>query len=106
MVGGWLVVDGFRFVVDWFGFVVDGFRFVIDWFRFVVDRFGFMVDGFRFVVDGLRFVVDRFVRSRSRVVWLFLRVVGGALVGDLSHVSIVVVGGILHVLGSSVRQLD
>ena len=78
MVGGWLVVDGFRFVVDWFGFVVD----------------------------GLRFVVDGFVRSWSRVVWLFLRVVGGALVGDLSHVSIVVVSGILHVLGSSVRQLD
>ena len=63
------------------------------------------------MIGGKRGVVCRWGgsvvgRLGRRVVGSHLLVVGGALVGHLSHVTIDMVSGIMDVLGSTVRQGD
>jgi len=88
-------------VVDRLGFV-DRLWFMVDRFGFMVDRLGFMVDRLWLMIDRLWFMVGR----GGRVVRLGLGVDGGALVGDLCHVAVVVVCCVLHMLDTPVRKLD
>ena len=78
---------------------------VVDWLwllvrSWMVDRLWLLVRSW--VVDWLWLLV----RSRRWVVWLLLRIVGGSLIGDFGHVSIVMVRSVLHVLSSPVRKLN
>jgi len=108
------MVDRLWFMIDWGGFV-NWLWFVIHWLWFVIDRFGcihrfrLMVDLFWFVVYRSRFMVcrGRFVVCRGRrMVGFLLGVVRGALICDLSNISIVVISSVLDMLNSTIRQLN
>jgi len=99
-------------VVDRLGLVhlrlrlIDRLR-MVDWFYRLVRCWGRMVYRLRFVGSRSWMVYRlRLVRCWGRMVRLLLWVVGGAFIGDLSHVSVVVVSGVLHMLSSPVRKLD
>ena len=95
MVGGRFRVIGGRFgmIWGWFG-VVWG------WFWVVRGRFGMVWSWFGCVIDRfLRFVCRCWV-----VVRFLLGIVRGSLIGDLGHISVVMVSSVRHMLRPPIRK--
>ena len=96
MVGGrfGMIWGRFGMIWGWFGVVWGWFGCVVwSWFWVVRSRFGCVIDRF------LRFV------CRSRVmVRFFLRIVRSSLIGDLGHISVVMISSVLHMLSSPVGK--
>ena len=105
----WLMVDRLRLMVDRF-WSIDRFRFVVDRLWLVIDRFwgidrlwlmvdrGLGIDRSGFMVNWSRMMV---CRGRWVVGFLF-RVVRGSFIGNLSHIAIVVVSGVLDMLDPAI----